>query len=150
MVDTEEGRAAIHFQQWWVKHRAALAAHQFMFVGIDAATPAGVLDAIWQADVPAAAVQPGGEHRPDPGRPGHPGGRPRNPSPVVGVSGIVGGRPVKGMADACLAAIGVPADSASRGRALRIPGEGGIPTAGSTRPVTLPRGDPARAWQRRR
>lgn len=32
---------------------------------------------------------------------------------MVGVSGIVGGRPVKGMADKCLAAIGVQADSAA-------------------------------------
>ena len=128
VVDTEEGRAAIHFQQWWVKHRAALAAHQFMFVGIDAATPAaGVLDAIWQADVvvlpPSNPVVSIG---PILAVPGIREAVLETPAPVVGVSGIVGGRPVKGMADACLAAIGVPADSASVAAHYGSRGEGGI------------------------
>ena len=52
------------------------------------------------------AVQPGGQHRADPGRTRHPGcHRGRRPSSAV--SGIIGGAPVRGMADACLATIGV-------------------------------------------
>ncbi len=38
---------------------------------------------------------------------------------VVGVSPIIGGAPVRGMADACLTAIGVPTTAAAVGRALR-------------------------------
>jgi LPPG:FO 2-phospho-L-lactate transferase len=115
VVDTDDGRAAIHFQQWWVQHRAGLPAHQFMFVGIDAATPApGVLDAIWNSDVvvlpPSNPVVSIG---PILAVPGIREAVVETPAPVVGVSGIVAGRPVKGMADTCLATIGVEADSAS-------------------------------------
>ena len=48
------------------------------------------------------------------------------PAPVVGVSGIVGGRPVKGMADVCLAPVGVAADSASVAAHYGARGDGGI------------------------
>ena len=37
------------------------------------------------------------------------------PAPVVGVSPIIGGAPVRGMADACLQAIGVPTTAAAVG-----------------------------------
>ena len=62
--DTGE-RTAVHFQEWWIRHRAALPAHSIVPVGADEATPApGVLDAIAAADVDAArAVEPGGERR---------------------------------------------------------------------------------------
>lgn len=128
VVDTGEGPAAIHFQQWWVQHRAALPAHRFTFVGIDAASPApGVLDAIWQADVivlpPSNPVVSIG---PILAVPGIREAVLDTPAPVVGVSGIVGGRPVKGMADVCLAAIGVAADSASVAAHYGARGDGGI------------------------
>ena len=61
---------------------------------------------------PAAAVQPGGEHRHHPGGPRHRRGG-AAPRPVVGVSPIIGGAPVRGMADACLAAIGVQTTAAA-------------------------------------
>ena len=54
----------------------------------------------------APAVQPGREHRHDPGRARHRRAAVRRKT-VVGVSPIIGGAPVRGMADACLAAIGV-------------------------------------------
>ncbi len=45
-------RRAIHFQEWWVRHRAALPAHAFVQVGLEDAKPApGVLEAIDDADV---------------------------------------------------------------------------------------------------
>jgi LPPG:FO 2-phospho-L-lactate transferase len=111
VVDAEEAgtRRAIHFQEWWIREHAAIPAHEFVLVGADDATPApGVLEAISAADV---VLLP-----------------PSNPvvsigmilrvlgvrdavrstaAPVVGVSPIVGGAPVRGMADACLSAIGV-------------------------------------------
>ncbi|MFN8183237.1 MAG: 2-phospho-L-lactate transferase [Candidatus Nanopelagicales bacterium] len=115
VVETDEGRTAIHFQQWWVEHRAGLPAHEFRFIGIDAARPApGVLDAIRLADVvvlpPSNPVVSIG---PILAVPGIREAVETGPAPVVGVSGIVGGRPVKGMADTCLAVVGVPADAAS-------------------------------------
>ena len=52
VVDSETGAKAIHFQEWWVRHRAALPAQRFVFVGAESAKPAaGVLDAVASADV---------------------------------------------------------------------------------------------------
>ena len=112
--DPEQGRVAIHFQEWWIRHRAQLKAHAFVMIGIDEAKPApGVIQAILDADL---VILP-----------------PSNPvvsvgtilqvagiadalrttsAPVVGVSPIIGGAPVRGMADACLETIGVPTTAA--------------------------------------
>src|SRR5258708_5286171 len=47
VVVTEPEKRAIHFQEWWIRYRAALPAQRFVFVGADAAKPApGVLDAL--------------------------------------------------------------------------------------------------------
>lgn len=102
-------RIAIHFQEWWIRYRAALPAHEFVIVGIDDARPApGVLDAIAEADVillpPSNPVVSIGTILAVPGI--------RDairsaPAPVVGLSPIVGGAPVRGMADACLSTKGV-------------------------------------------
>jgi LPPG:FO 2-phospho-L-lactate transferase len=78
-------------------------------VGVDQAKPApGVLEAIRDADVvllpPSNPVVSIGTVLSVPGvRDAMRGTR----APVVGVSPIIGGAPVRGMADACLAAIGV-------------------------------------------
>jgi LPPG:FO 2-phospho-L-lactate transferase len=46
------GRSAIHFQEWWVRHRAELAAESITQVGAAEATPApGVTEAILSADL---------------------------------------------------------------------------------------------------
>ena len=116
LVDLPDGRRAIHFQEWWIKHRAALPAHAIVAVGAEQATPGpGVLEAIDTADV---VLLP-----------------PSNPvvsigtilqvkgirealevKRVVGLSPIVGGAPVRGMADACLDAIGVATTAEAVGR----------------------------------
>ncbi|KRE62263.1 2-phospho-L-lactate transferase [Nostocoides sp. Soil756] len=115
--DGEGGERAIHFQEWWVRHQASLPALRFVVAGLDAAGPApGVLDAIRQADV---VVLP-------PSNPvvsigivlGVPGVRDAlrgTTAPVVGVSPLISGRPVRGHADACLAAIGVPSSAEAVG-----------------------------------
>src|SRR5215216_3820156 len=47
VVSGEDGSRAIHFQEWWIRHRAGLPAQRFVFVGADQAKPAaGVLDAL--------------------------------------------------------------------------------------------------------
>jgi LPPG:FO 2-phospho-L-lactate transferase len=112
------GRQAMHFQEWWVRHRAALPAHGFVQVGLEAAKPApGVLDALAGADAillaPSNPVVSVGTILAVPGV--------RDavrsaPGPVVGLSPIVGGAPVRGMADACLTAIGVETTAAAVGR----------------------------------
>ncbi|WP_026415684.1 2-phospho-L-lactate transferase [Actinomadura oligospora] len=105
--DPEHGRRAIHFQEWWVRLRASLPAVSITPIGADEAKPApGVLKAIEAADVvlfpPSNPVVSIGTILSVPGI--------RDAvakKTVVGVSPIIGGAPVRGMADACLTAIGV-------------------------------------------
>ena len=109
VIEDDDGRRAIHFQEWWVRHQARIPARSIVLVGADDAKPApGVIEAIETADVivlpPSNPVVSVGTILQVPGireslR--------RAPAPVVGVSPIIGGRPVRGMADACLAAIDV-------------------------------------------
>jgi LPPG:FO 2-phospho-L-lactate transferase len=115
IVDEGAGPHAVHFQEWWVRMRAAVPAERFVVAGMDRATPApGVLDAIRTADVvllpPSNPVVSIGIILGVAGvRDALRGTR----APVVGVSPLVSGRPVRGHADACLATIGVPATSAA-------------------------------------
>jgi LPPG:FO 2-phospho-L-lactate transferase len=108
------GQRAIHFQEWWVRHRAELPADRFVVAGLDRATPApGVLEAIRSADVvilpPSNPVVSIGIILGVPGvRDALRGTR----APVVGVTPLVGGRPVRGHADVCLRTIGVEETSA--------------------------------------
>ena len=125
--DPESGRRrAIHFQEWWIRHRAALPAQAITLVHRSELLPApGVLEAIAAADV---VVLP-----------------PSNPvvsigtvlqvqgvrealaaKTVVGLSPIVGGAPVRGMADACLTAIGVETTAEAVGRHYGARSQGGL------------------------
>lgn len=111
-------RRAIHFQEWWVRYRAELPAHDIVLVGADDAKPGpGVVEAIESADVvlvpPSNPVVSVGTILQVPGIRE---AVQRTQAPVVGVSPIVGGRPVRGMADACLTAIGVQTDAAAVAR----------------------------------
>ena len=116
VVDTPEGRRAIHFQEWWIKHRAGLPAHSIVAVGAEEATAApGVLDAIDAADVvllpPSNPVVSIGTILQVKGI-----REALEAKRVVGLSPIVGGAPVRGMADACLSAIGVETSAEAVGR----------------------------------
>ncbi|PSK97086.1 LPPG:FO 2-phospho-L-lactate transferase [Murinocardiopsis flavida] len=109
--DGDGGRRAMHFQEWWIRHGAALPAESIVSVGADTAVPApGVLDAIAAADIvllpPSNPVVSVGSVL------GVPGIRAAiAEKTVVGVSPIIGGAPVRGRADACLSAIGVETDA---------------------------------------
>jgi LPPG:FO 2-phospho-L-lactate transferase len=98
---------SMHFQEWWTRHRATLAARAFVQQGVESSSPApGVVEAIATADVvlfaPSNPVVSIGTVL------GIPGIREAVASTtVVGVSPIIGGAVVRGMADACLTAIGV-------------------------------------------
>ncbi len=105
--------SVIHFQEWWVRLHAAVPAQSIIAVGADRATPApGVLEAIAQADFvllpPSNPVVSIGPILAVPGIAAAVAGK-----TVVGVSGIIGGAPVRGMADACLATIGVETSAAA-------------------------------------
>ncbi|GGP05770.1 2-phospho-L-lactate transferase [Nonomuraea glycinis] len=107
IITDEHGKRAVHFQEWWVRLRASVAAESFALVGVDQAKPApGVLDAIADADVvilpPSNPVVSIGTILQVPGIRDA-----LTAKTVVGVSPIIGGAPVRGMADACLTAIGV-------------------------------------------
>jgi LPPG:FO 2-phospho-L-lactate transferase len=117
VVDDADGRRAVHFQEWWLRMRAAVPAEQIVAVGADEARPApGVLEAVAGADVvllpPSNPVVSIGAIL---AVPGIRAALRASPAPVVGVSPIVGGAPVRGMADACLAAIGVATTAAAVG-----------------------------------
>ena len=125
-VVVEDG--AIHFQEWWIRHRAALPAQRFVFIGADQAKPApGVLDALGSADVvmiapsnPVVSIGPilaisgiaeavrGGN------------------APVIGFSPIIGDAPVRGMADRCLAALDVKVSAEGVGQMYGARSAGGL------------------------
>jgi LPPG:FO 2-phospho-L-lactate transferase len=104
-----DGGSELHFQEWWTKHRAALPARAFVQHYVDTATPApGVLEAIADADLilvaPSNPVVSIGTVL---AIPGIRAAVAAASVPVVGVSPIIAGAVVRGMADACLTAIGV-------------------------------------------
>jgi LPPG:FO 2-phospho-L-lactate transferase len=122
-----QGRA-IHFQEWWIRHRAQVPTERFVFVGADTAKPApGVLDALAEADLvllapsnPVVSISPvlAVTELADAVRGGS--------APVVGVSPVIGGAPVRGMADACLAVLGVPCTAAAVGGLYGARSTGGV------------------------
>jgi LPPG:FO 2-phospho-L-lactate transferase len=109
VLDEAGTREALHFQEWWVREQAQRPAQEFVFLGAAEAKPtSAVLDAIDGADVvllpPSNPVVSIGAILQVSGIADALRG---TKAPIVGVSPIIGGAPVRGMADACLAAIGV-------------------------------------------
>jgi LPPG:FO 2-phospho-L-lactate transferase len=105
--------STVHFQEWWVRLHAAEPAARISFTGAATAAPApGVLDALAAADFvllpPSNPVVSVGAILAVPGI-----ADAIRAKTVVGVSPIIGGAPVRGMADACLAAIGVETTAAA-------------------------------------
>lgn len=131
VIDDESAagaRRAVHFQEYWVRLRAAVPARDIVVVGIDDATPApGVVEAVEDADVvllpPSNPVVSVG---PVLGVKGVGAALRRTSAPVVGLSPIVSGRPVRGMADAVLAAIGVESSAAGVAHHYGYRGSGGV------------------------
>ncbi|BBG04436.1 MULTISPECIES: 2-phospho-L-lactate transferase [Pseudonocardia] len=129
-TDAEDSapQVAIHFQEWWIKHRAAPKAYRFASVGADqAAIAPDARAAIAGADVVLVAPSnPVVSIGTIVSVPGVPQALASTPAPIVGLSPIVGGRPVRGMADACLSAIGVETSAEGVGRHYGGRGEGGL------------------------
>jgi LPPG:FO 2-phospho-L-lactate transferase len=129
--DPETGpkaRKAIHFQEWWIRHKAEPKPHGFASIG---AEQAGILpaarDAIANADAvliaPSNPVVSIGSSLDVPGVKEALAG---TKAKVVGLSPIVGGRPLRGMADACLDAIGVETSAEAVGRHFGARSTGGL------------------------
>jgi LPPG:FO 2-phospho-L-lactate transferase len=126
--DGQPQRRALHFQEWWVRYRAALPAHEIVLVGAQETRPApGVLEAIAAAD---AIILPPSNPVVSIGTILQVSGMRQalldSPAPIVGVSPIIGGRPVRGMADACLEAIGVETSAGAVGAHYGARTSGGI------------------------
>jgi LPPG:FO 2-phospho-L-lactate transferase len=128
IVELDGTRKAIHFQEWWVRHRAGLPALGFVQIGLEDAEPApGVLDAIVTADaVLIAPSNPVVSIGTILGIPEIREAITSGPAKVVGLSPIVGGAPVRGMADACLPAIGVEVSAEGVGRHYGARTNGGL------------------------
>jgi LPPG:FO 2-phospho-L-lactate transferase len=129
VTDPESGRPqAIHFQEWWVRHRASLAASAFVQVGVDDARPApGVVEALTGADaVLLAPSNPVVSIGTVLGVPGIREALRDTAGRVVGVSPIVGGEVVRGMADRCLPVVGVEVSAEGVGRHYGARSEGGL------------------------
>ncbi|GLZ54840.1 2-phospho-L-lactate transferase [Actinomycetospora sp. NBRC 106378] len=125
--DTGE-RRAVHFQEWWVRYRAAPPAHGFASVGRDQATACpAALTAIAEADlVLLAPSNPVVSVGTIVDVPGLRAALVAAPAPVVGISPIVGGRAVRGMAEACLDAVGVEVSAEGVGRHYGARSAGGL------------------------
>ncbi len=115
--DAEEpsGRRAIHFQEYWVRLHAEVPARAVVPVGIEQAVPGpGVIEAITDADLvlvpPSNPVVSVGTIL---GVPGVAEAVRSTAAPVVGLSPVVAGTHVRGMAAQLLTAIGVEVGAAA-------------------------------------
>jgi 2-phospho-L-lactate transferase len=109
--DADEHSAGdlIHFEEWWVRYRAKPPITEFVQAGLaDAVAAPGVLDAIRTADLvilpPSNPVVSVGTIL---NVPGIREALRTTAATVVGISPIIAGSAVRGMADACLTTIGV-------------------------------------------
>lgn len=151
VIAEEDGRASeVHFEEWWVRTRAAARARRFVQRGVERAAPApGVGEALAEADVillapsnPVVSIgtvlglagaeperwEPAGEHGRAgvPGIPGIAGALRAAPAPVVGVSPIIGESPVHGMARQCLEVLGHRCSAGAVARAYGARASGGL------------------------
>jgi LPPG:FO 2-phospho-L-lactate transferase len=130
-VDDESspsGRRVMHFQEYWVRLHAAVPARAVVAVGMEQARPGpGVLEAIAAADV---VVLPPSNPVVSIGTildvPGVREALRATSAPVVGVSPIVAGAHVRGMAAQLLAAVGVEVSAAAVAEHYGPRGDGGV------------------------
>jgi LPPG:FO 2-phospho-L-lactate transferase len=126
--DSPSGRRVVHFQEYWVRLHAEVPAEAVLVVGLEASSPGpGVIDAITDADLvvvpPSNPVVSVGTIL----------GVPRvrealvaTRAPVVGLSPIIGGTHVRGMAHQMLTAIGVEVSAAGVGLHYGARSAGGV------------------------
>ena len=127
-IDEHAAGDQIHFEEWWVRYRARVAVTGFQQRGLEGAVAApGVIEAIAAADLvvlpPSNPVVSVGTILAVPGvRPALRSTAAR----VVGVSPIIGGAAVRGMADACLQTINIETSALAVGLHYGARGAGGL------------------------
>ncbi|WP_193614799.1 2-phospho-L-lactate transferase [Nocardioides lijunqiniae] len=126
--EAPSGRRVVHFQEYWVRLRAAVPAETVLVVGLEDAAPGpGVIEAISGADLvllpPSNPVVSVGTIL---GVPGVRDALRATAAPVVGLSPIVGGTHVRGMAEQMLTAIGVEVSAAGVGLHYGARSDGGL------------------------
>jgi LPPG:FO 2-phospho-L-lactate transferase len=126
--ESPSGRRVVHFQEYWVRLRAQVPAETVVVVGLEDSSPGpGVIDAVTDADLvllpPSNPVVSIGTIL----------GVPRvrealaaTKAPVVGLSPIVGGTHVRGMAEQMLTSIGVEVSAAGVGLHYGSRAQGGV------------------------
>ena len=126
-IHTTDGRD-LHFQRWWVGERAASDVARVEFRGAEAALPApGVIEAILDADVVIIAPSnPVVSVAPITAVPAVTAALATTAARIVGVSPIIGGRVVRGMAHRLLPAVGANVDAASVARWYGARRDGGL------------------------
>ena len=117
-LEAPSGRRVVHFQEYWVRLRAEVPAETVVVVGLDDCSPApGVVEALTEADLvvlpPSNPVVSVGTIL---GVPGVRDALAATRAPVVGISPIIGGRHVHGMAQQLLTSIGVEVSAGGVGR----------------------------------
>jgi len=120
--------SSVHFQEWWVRLHAEVPAQEISLQNAEQARPApGVVEAIADCDVlllpPSNPVVSVGTIL---AVPGIAEAVRTTAAPVVGVSPIIADAPVRGMADACLSAIGVETTAYAVGSHYGARSSGGI------------------------
>ena len=127
-VDEYYAGDLIHFEEWWVRYRAGTPASGFVQVGLDKAQAGPhVISAIHEADV---VILPPSNPVVSVGTiltvPGVRDAIANTPARVVGVSPIIGGAAVRGMADQCLTTIGVETSALAVGLHYGARERGGV------------------------
>ncbi|WP_018762562.1 2-phospho-L-lactate transferase [Arthrobacter sp. 135MFCol5.1] len=118
----------IHFEEWWVRYRALVPVSEFVQIGLEkaSATPE-VLEAIRSADVillpPSNPVVSVGTIM---AVPGVRDAVRSTAAPVIGLSPIIGGSAVRGMAEQCLETVGVEATALGVAESYGARSRGGV------------------------
>lgn len=126
-IHTTDGRD-LHFQEWWVRERAESDVDRVEYRGAADALPApGVVEAILDANlVILAPSNPVVSIAPITVVPAVAAALITTPAPIVGVSPIVGGRVVRGMAHRLLPAVGAETSAAGVARLYGARRDGGL------------------------
>ena len=129
IATTVDGRdQVVHFQEYWIRHRAEVPVHGVELHGISESRPtADVLAAVEGSDVVLVAPSnPIVSIGPIVAVPGMKEAFGAARAPVVGVSPIIGGAAVRGMADQLLAGLGIDGTAAGVAGQLGARSVGGL------------------------
>jgi LPPG:FO 2-phospho-L-lactate transferase len=126
--DSPSGRRVVHFQEYWVRLRAEVPAEAVVVVGLEKSAPGpGVVEAVLEADLvvlpPSNPVVSVGTIL---GVPGLREAVRDSAAPVVGLSPIVGGSHVRGMANQLLTSLGHEVSAAGVGLHYGARSQGGV------------------------